>query len=68
VRSNACELRRGCLADMVVTGCRIAAGSFDLHHLSSDQWECVAYQKVSTDPQTFNVQNGSVLAAYGYAM
>ena len=33
------------------------ASSFDLHLLSSNQWECVAYQKVSTDPQYFNVAN-----------
>ena len=47
---------------------RVAAGSFDIHLLTSNQWECVAYQKTSNDPTYFNVQNNNVLAAYGYTI
>ena len=47
---------------------RNLANSFDLHLLSSNQWECVAYQKTSNDPGYFNVANGNVLAAYGFTI
>jgi hypothetical protein len=47
---------------------RVVAGSFDIHLLTSNQWECVAYQKGSNDPGYFKVQNKNMLAAYGYAI
>jgi hypothetical protein len=47
---------------------RNKASSFDIHLLTSNQWECVAYQHDSTDPSYFNVQNSNVLAAYGYTI
>lgn len=45
-----------------------AATSLDIHLLTSNQWQCVAYQKTSNDPGYFNVQNQDVLAAYGYTI
>lgn len=47
---------------------RVQAASFDIHLLTSNQWECVAYQKDNNDPSYFDVQNNNVLAAYGYTI